>query len=427
MKLGRPGRYVPPGPFSVYYRCMPKKVLIFSLDYYPGEVGGAEVAIKEITDRISPTEIEFHLLTLHYDKAMAREEQIGNVQVHRIGFGWKNPTIADRRKFPLHLNKHLYQFTAALKALRLHQRYRFDGIWAMMAHSCGIPAGIFKWFHPEVRYLLTLQEGDPPEHIERLAKPVWPLFRRGFTSADVIQPISTFLGKWAKRLGFRGEPILVPNAVNIAHFAAPVSDEAIAAMRIALGKKSGDVFLVTTSRMVHKNALDDVIRALPALPPHVHFLIYGGGPDKEKLEVLATELGVGERTHFKGLISHSEMPTMLRACDIFIRPSRSEGMGNSFVEAMAARLPVVATQEGGIADFLFDAKRNLGVLPTGFAVDKDSPEQIAAAVQRILVDQVATRQTVGNAFAMVVEKYDWEQIARAMREQVFAALFASRA
>jgi hypothetical protein len=58
---------------------MAKKILIFSLDYYPGEVGGAEVAIKEITDRISPDAIEFHLVTLHYDKSMAKEGQIGNV------------------------------------------------------------------------------------------------------------------------------------------------------------------------------------------------------------------------------------------------------------------------------------------------------------------------------------------------------------
>jgi glycosyltransferase involved in cell wall biosynthesis len=402
---------------------MPKKVLIFSLDYYPGEVGGAEVAIKEITDRIPPVEIAFHLLTLHYDKAMPKEEQIGNVHVHRIGFGWKHPTIADRRKFPLHLNKHLFQVTAAFTALRLHRKYRFDGVWAMMAHSCGIPAGIFKWFHPEISYLLTLQEGDPPEQIERKAQPLWRLFKRGFTSADVVQPISTFLGRWAKRMGFRGEPILVPNGVNIAHFSDPVPEAAIAAMRESLGKQPGDIFLVTTSRMVHKNALDDVIRALPHLPTHVHFLIYGGGPEKEKLEALAAELKVEERTHFKGLIGHAEMPTMLRACDIFIRPSRSEGMGNSFVEAMAAKLPVIATQEGGIADFLFDAVRNPEVAATGFAVDKDAPEQIALAVKRVLSDPVTTAHTVETAYAMVVEKYDWEQIARQMREQVFARLF----
>jgi hypothetical protein len=58
-----------------------KRVLIFSLAYYP-HVGGAEVALKEITDRIP--DIEFHLLTLNFG-ADAREEKIGTVFVHRIG------------------------------------------------------------------------------------------------------------------------------------------------------------------------------------------------------------------------------------------------------------------------------------------------------------------------------------------------------
>ena len=402
---------------------MKKKILIFSLDYYPGEVGGAEVAIKEITDRISPEEIEFHLLTLHYDKAMAKEEQIGNVFVHRIGFGWKNPTIADRKKFPLHLNKHLFQFTAPLTALRLHRKNHYDGIWAMMAHSCGVPAAIFKWFHPEVAYLLTLQEGDPPEHIEKLAKPVWKLFKRAFTTADTIQVISTFLGKWAVRMGYPHEPILVPNAVNTAHFAQLVSDEAIVKVKESLGKKEGDVFLVTTSRMVHKNALDDVISALPLLPPNVHFLIYGGGPDREKLEKQAKELGVQDRTHFKGLIDHKDMPPMLHACDIFIRPSRSEGMGNSFVEAMAAHLPVIATQEGGIADFLFDAKRNPDKQTTGWAVDKDAPDQIAEAVLSIIANPEKVLEVTKIAYEMAVTKYDWNLIASDMQMKVFSPLF----
>jgi glycosyltransferase involved in cell wall biosynthesis len=402
-----------------------KRVLIFSLDYYPGEVGGAEVAIKEITDRISPAEIEFHILTLHYDTSMPKMECIGHVTVHRIGFGWKNPTITQRRSFPLHLNKHVFQFTAALKALSLHRKYHFDGIWAMMAHSCGVPAALFKWFHPEVTFLLTLQEGDPPEHIERLAWPVWPLFVRAFTTADTVQVISTFLGTWAVRMGHTKAPVLVPNAVNIAHFSQHVEEREVLHMKKNLGKHEGDVFLVTTSRMVNKNALDDVITALSHLPPYVHFLIYGGGPEEAMLRAHAQTLGVVERVHFMGLISHADMPKMLRACDIFIRPSRSEGMGNSFVEAMAARLPVIATQEGGIADFLFDAKRNPGIQPTGWAVDKNAPMQIADAVMDIMGNPDTTHRVIENAHNQVVAKYDWNLIARDMREKVFAPLLGT--
>lgn len=393
-----------------------KRVLIFSLNYYPRFIGGAEVAIKEITDRIPPEEIEFHMVTLRFDSKLPKIEKMGNVLVHRIGFASPDASIADLKKFPLHLNKYVYQFAAAGYAAKLHHQHHYDAIWAMMAHSCAIPAGMFKKRFPHVKYLLTLQEGDPPEHIERMMKPVWSLFKQGFTSADALQPISNFLRAWGMRMGFKGEAKVIPNAVDTKKFSETFSAEKMGAMKAMLGKKDGDIFLVTTSRLVHKNGIDDVIRALPLLPQNVSFLIYGIGPDEEKLRALAKELSVESRARFMGQIAHADMPLMLASCDIFTRPSRSEGMGNSFIEAMAAGLPVIATQEGGIADFLFDAKRNPERASTGWAVDADAPEQIVQAVNTILAHPDVTKTTIATARALVFEKYDWNIIAKEMEE-----------
>lgn len=389
-----------------------KRILIFSLNYYPRFIGGAEIALKEITDRIP--DIEFHMVTLRFDSNLPKVERTGNVLVHRIGPTRESPSIADLKKFPLHLNKHLYQFLASRKAAALHKQYKYDGIWAMMAHSTGIPAALFKSSHKEVPYLLTLQEGDPPQYIERMMKPVWPFFKRAFTTADRVQAISTFLLGWARNMGFAGKAVVIPNAVNTEHFSQKFPEEMVEEMKRSLGKREGDVYLVTTSRLVHKNAVDDVIRALPLLPENVSFLIYGIGPDEEKLRSLSKDLGVEERARFMGQIGHAEMPLMLSACDVCIRPSRSEGMGNSFVEAMAAELPVIATQEGGIADFLFDEKRNPGKETTGWAVDADSPEQIADAVKDILDRPEKVQKVVRTAKALALSTYDWNLIASDM-------------
>lgn len=392
-----------------------KKVLIFSLGYYPKHIGGAEVAIKEITDRIPPSEIVFHMIANRYDSTLPEKEQIGNVLVHRIGIATPNPSMSDLKKLPLHLNKYFYQFLAAVKAEELHRKHGYDGIWAMMAHSCGIPAGLFKKKNPEAKYLLTLQEGDPPEHIERMMRPVAKLFRQGFESADALQAISTFLLAWGKRMGFEGDAQVIPNAVDTARFSHDFSDSEVSAAREKLGKKPGDVFVVTTSRLVHKNAIDDMISALPLLPENIHFLIYGIGPDEEKLKALAAEKSVGDRVRFLGQIEHADLPLTLRACDIFIRASRSEGMGNSFVEAMAAGLPVIATQEGGLSDFIFDEKRNPGKKTTAWAVDKDAPVQIAEAVQDILARPEKVAEVTATAKKMASEKYDWNLIAKDMK------------
>ena len=191
-----------------------------------------------------------------------------------------------------------------------------------------------------------------------------------------------------------------------------------------MGLREKDIALVTTSRLVHKNGVDDVIRAVAQLPKHIKFVVFGSGPDEVKLRELAGELKVSDRIIFYGFIDHSIMPQYLKACDIFVRPSRSEGMGNSFVEAMAARLPVVATQEGGIADFLFDEKKNPAEVTTGWAVESNSPEQISEAVKTILSDQAFTAQVVANAFSMACQNYDWDLIAQDMQTKVFSQLWS---
>ena len=397
-----------------------KRVLIFSLAYYPKYIGGAEVAIKEITDRILPADIEFHMVTLRFDSSLPKVEQVGNVLVHRIGFVTNNPSMADLKKFPLALNKFLFQGLAPFYALTLHKKYRYDGVWGMMAHSVGIAVGIFKLLKPSVKYVLTLQEGDPPKYIERLALPAWPLFKYAFTSADRVQVISTFLGSWAKRMGYRGEPIVIPNGVNTVAFSKEILTPELVALKEKLKKVEGDIFLITASRLVHKNAIDDVIHALSLLPENIKFLILGTGPDEEKLKLQVTNSKLQTRVLFLGHVTYGDIPKYLHVSDIFIRPSRSEGMGNSFIEAFASGIPVIATQEGGIADFLFDSVRNPDKAPTGFAVDADSPKQIAETVKHILAHPETVAVVVQNAEALTEKGYDWNHIAKDMRERVFS-------
>lgn len=399
-----------------------KKILIFSLAYYPAHVGGAEVAIKEITDRIDPNEIEFDMVCLRFDQHLPLVEKIGNVTVYRIGFTANKPTMADLRKFPLHLNKFFFQFSAAMKACRLHRKRKYDAIWAMMSHSTGVPAGIFKTCHPDVPYILTLQEGDPIDYIKKKMRPVYPLFVRGFTKANTVQTISTFLANWARAMGFSGRLEVIPNAVNTKHFAQVYPQTELDALTRSLGKKQDDIYIITTSRLVKKNAIDDVIKSLPLLPKQFKFVVLGIGPDEAMLRALSQEMGVEDRVMFLGQVDHKEMPKYLRVSDVFTRPSLSEGMGNSFVEAMAAGIPVVATQEGGIADFLFDPDLDPDMEPTGLAVHVRDPEGIARQVKRLIDDKELREKIISNAQHLAVEKYDWDLIAKDMKTRVFEPL-----
>jgi glycosyltransferase involved in cell wall biosynthesis len=327
-------------------------------------------------------------------------------------------TVADLQKFPLKYTKYLFQFTAALKALSLYRRYRYDAVWAMMAHSAGVPAALFTLAHSRVPYILTLQEGDPPEYIERVMRPLWPLFKRAFTHASIVQTISHFLADWARRMGYRGPLEVIPNGSSV-DLSKTYSQEELDTYKKKAGKQGGDIFIVSVSRLVHKNAVDDIVRALPMLPAHIKLLLVGDGPDKPMLEKLAMDLGVSNRVIYTGYVDTSETAKYRAVCDIFVRPSRSEGMGNSFASAMASRLPIIATQEGGLADFIFDAKRNPDKATTAWVVDKDSPAQIAAAVKDILANPEQVKRVTETCYKLVSEVYNWDTIAKAMRDKVF--------
>ena len=398
-----------------------KKVLIFSLVYYPkhGEGSGAEPAIKEITDRIDPADIEFHMVTLGYDSTLPKVSWEGSVLVHRIGLARPNIEVRQFGVFPLFLNKYLFQFLAAWKAHRLHRKHHYDGIWAVMAHSSGVPAALFKLFHPEVSYVLTLQEGDPIKHIERVVRPLWPLFTRAFTTADIVQAISNYLGNWARARSFEGPLEIIHNGANPRDIADDTDPKEVARVQKELGKKPGEVFLTNTARLVHQKGADTTIRALPLLPEHVRLILVGSGEDEGMLKALAKELGITGRVTFVGHVPRSVVTLYRKTSDIFVGPSRSEGLGNAFLSAMASRLPVIATQEGGIADFLFDAKRNPDKPTTGWAVDKDKPEQIAKAIKDIIAHPGKVKKVTETARNMVLEKYNWDTVARDMREKVF--------
>lgn len=390
-----------------------KRILIFSLAYYP-HVGGAEVALKEITDRIS--DIEFHLITLNFGDE-EEEEVVGNVRVHRVGNG------------DSYLSKILFAPRAFRAAARLHRAQPFDAFWAMMSYML-FPIVLLRRRNINVPYLLTLQEGDPYDHTFNrwFIRPFLPLIYAGFKNASAVQAISTYLAEWAHQFGYQGQSLIIPNGVDVARFAnvGHRKSHIFAHKETPRGEESPyRTTLVTTSRLVYKNAIDDVIRALTLLPASVHFRVYGEGVEESNLKRLATGLGVTDRVAWRGYIDHEALPHALSESDIFIRPSRSEGMGNSFIEAMAVGLPVIATQEGGIKDFLFDAKKNPDKETTGWAVELDSPDQIAEAVKHIIANPEEVARVTATAKKMVEEKYDWNLISSQMQD-VFARLFQNR-
>ncbi len=363
------------------------KVLIFSTAYLPF-VGGAEVAVKELTDRLG-REIQFDLITARLKHGLPSVERVGEVEVYRIGFG-----------VPI-IDKLLLPFLGAIKTLQLNRERKYDYFWCIMATFASGSAYIANWFQKKVPIILTLQEGDSEEYLKfkwfGLIDLSW---RLALARTDCLTAISNYLLERAQRLGYKGQSFLVPNGVDVKRFGN------------TLPKSHGEtVTLITTSRLVEKNAVGDVIEAMKFLPENVKFRILGVGPLEKELKSQTKKLGLETRVQFLGFISQEDLPRHLNEADIFIRPSLSEGQGISFIEAMAAGLPVIATPVGGIPDFLKEGE-------TGLFVEPKSPRLIAFQVNKLISDRVLRDKIVINARRMVLEKYDWDLIVEDMKNRV---------
>lgn len=367
---------------------MEKRVLIFSTAYFP-LVGGAEVAMKEITDRLPGR--QFDLICARIKPGLADTEKIGNVTVHRVGFG-------------MPFDKYLLPILGVWKATKIAKEEEVGAIWSLLASYGGFAALAYTWVRPKTKMLLTLQEGDPLEHYAKRVGFLSFLHKKIFRRADAVQAISVFLAQWAKAMGFKGHPEVIPNGVDIERFAKRGASN-------MERRASQDVVIVTASRLSLKNGIDDLIKSLTHLPENHKLVIAGEGEDRAKLEALVREKNLSSRVTFLGNKSHEELPEILHASDIFCRPSLSEGLGNSFLEAMAAGLPVIGTPVGGIPDFLKDGE-------TGVFCQVRNPESIAKAVTRIQTEPGLKEKLIARGASLVRERFGWDGIAQKMEREL---------
>ncbi len=354
---------------------MAKRVLIYSTAYLP-LVGGVEIAIKEITDRLP--DFSFDLITARLDRRLPREETIGRIKVYRLGPG-------------LFLDKIWLVLRGGSFGRKLHQKNSYNLVWGMMASFGGLAALRFKELVPATKFILTLQEGDDLLLIERKMKLLAFRFKKIFTSADYIQAISNYLATWAEKRGVLAPIEVVPNGVDLDKF------------KFVERKTSRTI--ITTSRLVKKNGLDTLIRSLLFLPDDYRLQIIGTGPEAENLRNLALKFKLAERVDFLGLIKNDELSSHLGQAEIFARPALSEGLGISFLEAMACGLPIVGTSVGGIPDFLIDSQ-------TGWFCESDNPFDLAEKIKLITNPENTdlVNRVVIQARQLIVDKYDWNKI-----------------
>jgi len=201
----------------------------------------------------------------------------------------------------------------------------------------------------------------------------------------------------------------VPNGVDAAAL-APVDAARRDALRRELGL-SGRAVLFTGALRPEKN-LPLLVAAIAKLPEDVNLVIAGEGAMRPAVEAAIRAHGVTARVRLLGAVA--DVAPWLAACDAFVMPSASEGMSNALLEAMAAALPIVATDVPGNAALLTRDEHAL-LPPPG------SEAALVEALGKILGDQQLSRRLGAAARARVVADYALDSVARRVA-QIYAQL-----
>jgi glycosyltransferase involved in cell wall biosynthesis len=170
--------------------------------------------------------------------------------------------------------------------------------------------------------------------------------------------------------------------------------------RNALGLPLDGFVVGWVGRLIPVKGCDVFLRAVNELRDlPVHASIIGSGPEQERLEALVAEHGMGERVHFHG--SREGAAALFRAFDVWVLSSRSEGTPMVLFEAMAAGVPIVATDVGGVGDVVSEAEACL--------VPPDDPAALAARLRDIHSGRVRTQEKVRAASTRLSERFGTEQ------------------
>ena len=168
---------------------------------------------------------------------------------------------------------------------------------------------------------------------------------------------------------------------------------------------------ITVARLVPVKNVGFLIRGIAlALNKGVnyHWLIIGDGPEKEKLEQLAEKLGVFSNIHFLGYRPNAEVHQLLAASNIYALTSTYESFSISTLEAMAHKLPVIATEVGYLQIMVKDSG-------AGILVPPNDENALANALVKLASENVM-RHELGDRGRKYAEKFDWSIIVKKLEK-----------
>lgn len=365
--------------------------------------GGMNVYVREVSTRLARDGATIDVFT--------RREHAGTPTVVEFAPGARLIQIDAGPTEPLHKHELIAltsEFARGVAAFAVSEGARYDVVhshyWLSgvageeLADRWDVPhTGMFHTLG-EIKLRARASEHEPAERLEAE--------RRLVQGLDRVVAATEYERRLLRQI-YRVPPSrveVIPLGVDPERFAPGSRAEA----RGVLGMPVDERVILAVGRVEPLKGLDILIRAFAQLTERdgVRLVIIGGDesarPEFDRLESIASEVGVLEAVTFTGAVEHHLLPDYYRAADVVVMPSFAESFGLVAVEAMACGVPVVASRVGGLASTVADGQ-------TGYLVPWRCPEPFAEKIELLLRNE-PLRDALGAAGVERMRDYSWDAV-----------------
>ena len=380
------------------------RVMMLSWEYPPRIVGGISPHVKELSQQLQAQGIEVHVITKETPLAPDEEVEPSGVQIHRVHLDEKPNDFIHEIQL---LNKatdlrvrqlledwrpggqptlfHAHDWLSLDCARELKYEYSLPMIATVHATEEGRNNGIHndmqRYIH-EQEYWLTYEAWRVIVCSQFMREEVNRQFNCPPNKVDVI-----FNGVDAHKFDFD----------------FPAERRAEVRSRIALPDEKVVMYV---GRFVREKGIHLLLNAagtVLAKEPKAKFVIVGGG-HREKFEKFVHWAGLGDRVHFTGFVSGRNLHELYRCADVAVFPSLYEPFGIVALEGMAADVPVVVSDAGGLKEVVLHDE-------TGTTTFAGDPSSLAWGILRVLQDPERANRLKAAAKARLTTDFDWARIA----------------
>ena len=375
------------------------KVLVLAWEFPPRLVGGISRHVAELYPEIVSLGLEVHLITVEFGEAPALEVVEG-IQVHRIAvapgkdfFHWISNMNQSMEAYSHQLLAkttfdliHAHDWLVSDSAIALKHHFKLPLIATIHATEHGRNRGIH---HHRQRYIHSKEK-----------ELVYNAWRVIVCSQYMYSEVATALASPRDKIdiiynGIRPEKKSHPADFNASAFRRRFADDS-------------EKIVYYVGRMAYEKGVSVLLNATPQLLQEmagkVKLVIVGGG-NTQHLKQQARYLGIYQNCYFTGFMADADLDKFQTVADCAVFPSLYEPFGIVALESFAARVPVVVSNAGGLAEVVQHNK-------TGIVTHANNPDSLAWGILQVLKNPDYAQSLADNAYQSLADRFSWLAIAQ---------------